>query len=97
MRSSRFSSSGAGRDRTWGIRHVLNVRPDDDQPAPARTAATSLERNAAVVGEFDAHLAVARRHGPGKAGTATLFVDGNKVAEGRVEATVPMILSGDEL
>ncbi|HET9548027.1 MAG TPA: hypothetical protein VFO97_09340 [Desertimonas sp.] len=30
-------------------------------------------------------------------GTATLFVDGNKVAEGRVEATVPMILSGDEL
>ena len=34
--------------------------------------------------------------GLGKGGTATLFVDGNKVAEGRVEATVPMIFSGDE-
>ena len=34
--------------------------------------------------------------GLGKGGTATLFVDGDKVARGRVEATVPMIFSGDE-
>jgi arylsulfatase A-like enzyme len=34
--------------------------------------------------------------GLGKGGTATLYVDGNKVGEGRVEATVPMLFSGDE-
>jgi arylsulfatase len=34
--------------------------------------------------------------GLGKGGTATLYVDGDKVGEGRVEATVPMLFSGDE-
>ncbi len=34
--------------------------------------------------------------GPGKGGTATLFVDGKKVAEGRVEKTVPSVFSADE-
>ena len=34
--------------------------------------------------------------GLGKGGTAALFVDGNEVAQGRVDATVPMIFSGDE-
>jgi hypothetical protein len=34
--------------------------------------------------------------GLGKGGTATLFVDGNKAAQGRVEATVAMLFSGDE-
>jgi len=34
--------------------------------------------------------------GLGKGGTATLYVDGNKVGEGRVEATVPVLFSGDE-
>jgi arylsulfatase A-like enzyme len=34
--------------------------------------------------------------GLGKGGTAALFVDGTKVAEGRVEATQPMIFSADE-
>jgi len=34
--------------------------------------------------------------GLAKGGTATLLVDGNKVAQGRVDATVPMIFSGDE-
>ncbi len=34
--------------------------------------------------------------GLGKGGTATLFVDGSKVGEGRVEATVPMAFSADE-
>jgi Sulfatase len=34
--------------------------------------------------------------GLGKGGTATLFVDGNKTGEGRVEGTVPMLFSGDE-
>ena len=32
--------------------------------------------------------------GLGKGGTATLYVDGEKVGEGRVEATVPMALLG---
>ena len=34
--------------------------------------------------------------GLAKGGTATLFVDGSQVAEGRVAATVPMLFSGDE-
>jgi hypothetical protein len=41
-----------GQSRTaavLGVWPVLNVRPDDDQPAPGRTAATSLVRNAPPV------------------------------------------------
>ncbi len=34
--------------------------------------------------------------GIGKGGTATLYLDGDKVGEGRVEATVPMAFSADE-
>ncbi len=34
--------------------------------------------------------------GLGKGGTAELYVDGTRVATGRVDATVPMIFSGDE-
>jgi arylsulfatase len=34
--------------------------------------------------------------GLGKGGTATLSVNGQKVAEGRIEHTVPMVFSGDE-
>jgi arylsulfatase A-like enzyme len=34
--------------------------------------------------------------GLGKGGTVSLYLDGNKVGEGRVEATVPMLFSGDE-
>jgi arylsulfatase len=34
--------------------------------------------------------------GLGKGGTVELFVDGERVAQGRVAATVPMIFSGDE-
>ena len=34
--------------------------------------------------------------GTGKGGTATLFVDGKQVAEGRVEKTQPAVFSADE-
>jgi arylsulfatase len=34
--------------------------------------------------------------GLGKGGTASLYADGKKVGEGRVEGTVPMLFSGDE-
>jgi arylsulfatase len=34
--------------------------------------------------------------GLGKGGTVTLFVDGARAGEGRVEQTVPMIFSADE-
>ena len=34
--------------------------------------------------------------GLGKGGDVTLYVDGDKVGEGRVDATVPMVFSGDE-
>jgi arylsulfatase len=34
--------------------------------------------------------------GPAKGGTVSLYVDGAQVGEGRVDATVPLIFSGDE-
>jgi arylsulfatase len=34
--------------------------------------------------------------GLGKGGTASLYVDGAKVGEGRIDGTVPMVFSGDE-
>jgi arylsulfatase len=34
--------------------------------------------------------------GLGKGGTATLYIDGDKVGEGRVEGTVPLVYSADE-
>jgi arylsulfatase len=34
--------------------------------------------------------------GPAKGGTVTLYLDGTKTGEGRVEATVPLIFSADE-
>jgi len=34
--------------------------------------------------------------GLGKGGTATLYVDGAQVGDGRIDATVPMLFSGDE-
>src|SRR5262249_42128069 len=34
--------------------------------------------------------------GLGKGGTVTLYVDGEEAGSGRVEATVPLIFSGDE-
>jgi arylsulfatase len=34
--------------------------------------------------------------GLGKGGTATLYADGTKVGEGRIDATVPMLFSADE-
>ena len=34
--------------------------------------------------------------GFGKGGTVTLYLDGDNVADGRVEATVPMVFSLDE-
>jgi hypothetical protein len=34
--------------------------------------------------------------GLGKGGSVTLFIDGDQVGEGRVEATVPMVFSADE-
>ena len=34
--------------------------------------------------------------GLAKGGTVTLYVDGEQVGEGRVEATIPMVFSGDE-
>ena len=34
--------------------------------------------------------------GPGKGGTVTLYVDGESVGAGRVEATVPFMFSSDE-
>jgi arylsulfatase len=34
--------------------------------------------------------------GPAKGGTVSLFVDGTKTGEGRVDATIPAVFSADE-
>jgi arylsulfatase len=34
--------------------------------------------------------------GPGKGGTVSLYLDGDPVGQGRVEATVPFVFSADE-
>ena len=34
--------------------------------------------------------------GPAKGGNVTLYLDGDKIGEGRVEATVPLLFSADE-
>ena len=34
--------------------------------------------------------------GLGKGGTVTLYLDGKKCGEGRVDVTMPMMFSGDE-
>ena len=34
--------------------------------------------------------------GPGKGGVATIYVNGEKVAEGRIEKTIPFVFSADE-
>jgi arylsulfatase len=48
-------------------------------------------------GEHQVRLEFAyERGGLGKGGTASLYVDGNTVGEGQVEATVPMLFSSDE-
>jgi len=48
-------------------------------------------------GEHQVRLEFAyERGGLGKGGTASLYVDGNTVGEGQVEATVPMLFSADE-
>ena len=43
-----------------------------------------------------AHGVLLRRRRAGKGGAVALFVDGEAVGEGRVEATVPMLFSADE-
>jgi arylsulfatase len=47
-------------------------------------------------GEHQVRAEFAYDGGLGKGGTITLYVDGQKVGEGRVDATVPMLFSADE-
>jgi arylsulfatase len=55
----------------------------DDKPVPAG------EHQIRVEFEYDGG-------GLGKGGNASLYVDGSKVSEGRIDATVPMLFSADE-
>ena len=80
------------------------------EPLPARTAsrrtattcsACSSSRSTATspipAGEHQVRVEFAYDGGGlGKGGTATLYVDGDEVGEGRVDATVPMVFSADE-
>jgi arylsulfatase A-like enzyme len=53
--------------------------------------------NSLAPGEHQVRLEFAYDGGGlGKGGTATLYADGSKVGEGRVDATVPMLFSADE-
>jgi arylsulfatase len=57
-----------------------------------------VEGNAVIpTGEHQVRLEFAYDGGGlGKGGTATLYLDGARVGEGRVDATVPMVFSADE-
>ena len=60
-------------------------------------ALQGLRRGSAACGRAsDAHGVRLRRRRAGEGRDVTLFVDGDLVGEGRVEATVPMLFSGDE-
>lgn len=53
----------------------------------------------AVIRPGDRHVRVEFAYdggGLGKGGTVTLYLDGKKCGEGRVDATMPMVFSGDE-
>ena len=65
---------------------------------PVRTAAVQDEGRAAIpAGTHQVRMEFAYDGGGlAKGGTVTLYVDGDKVGEGRVEATMPMVFSADE-
>jgi len=79
--------------------HVANAASwEDGQGGRLRDEAASAGRSR----DRGSNLAAVRdqcrvrRRGLGKGGDVKLHVDGEQVAEGRVEATVPMLFSGDE-
>jgi hypothetical protein len=54
-------------------------------------------KNAIPAGEHQVRIEFAYDGGGlGKGGSVSLYVDGEKAGEGRVEGTVPMLFSGDE-
>ena len=65
---------------------------------PARPAALQDRgRSAIPAGEHQVRMEFAYDGGGlAKGGTVSLYVDGDKVGEGRVEATIPMVFSADE-
>jgi arylsulfatase len=57
----------------------------------------TVEGGEIPVGEHQVRMEFAYDGGGlGKGGTVTLYADGGQIGEGRVEATVPFIFSGDE-
>jgi len=67
----------------YNLLGLRRTKVEGDTPVPAGTHQVRMEF------AYDGG-------GLAKGGTASLFVDGGKVGEGRLEATVPLVFSGDE-
>ena len=88
--------------------HGLQLFARIDHAAGARKADVELEANVLLIFKIEADAMIpAGTHqvrmefaydggGPAKGGTVSLYLDGDKTGEGRVEATVPLIFSADE-
>ena len=94
----------ARRDRGPGrrVRRLDAVRPRGParlllQPVRACSASRCTAPTRSPSGDHQVRVEFAYDGGGlAKGGTATLFVDGSQVGEGRVDATVPMAFSADE-
>ena len=77
-----------------GVRRIRRIRPRSGQPIaqPLRAPAVQVCGAAPVpAGDHQVRMEFTYDGGGlGKGGTATLYVDGTQVGEGRIEGTVPM-------
>ena len=80
----------------WSL-DVKDGRPTHATACSVSTTSTSIATREIPSGKHQVRMEFSD-HGGGlaKGGTVTLYVDGDKVGEGRVEGTVPMIFSADE-
>jgi arylsulfatase len=85
-----------GRFGGWSL-YVKDGRPAYDYNFLGLTRATIASSRPLQPGQATVELDFAYDGGgPGKGGTGTLFVDGQQVAQGRIERTQPLIFSADE-
>jgi arylsulfatase len=86
----------AGRFAGWSL-YFKNKKPVYTYNFVGLAEYTVLAKKAPAPGKATIRMEFAYDGGgPGKGGTAALFINGEKVGEGRIEHTVPGIFSGDE-
>ena len=80
----------------WSL-YANEGSPRTATTSSACSGSRSTARTPIPAGEHQVRMEFAYDGGGlGKGGTATLYVDGTQVGEGRVDATVPMVFSADE-